>query len=378
MTTETSTANPSTTLLDGVDPAKLYEPFELSGVQLSNRFVLPPMTRKFSPSGVPGDNVADYYRRRATHFGLLITEGTYIDHPSSGSHPDVPRFYGEDALEGWRRVVDAVHAEGGKIFPQLWHLGVAREAGSEPNPSAPVLSPSGLTHTGAPVGTAATLGDIDAIIASFARAAADAKRVGFDGIELHGAHGYLLDQFFWSATNRRLDGYGGSLKARTRLSQEVVAAVRDAVGPDFPVVFRYSQWKGTDYTATLADTGAELEELLDPLVAAGIDAFHVSTRRYWLPAFEGDSRTLSGWTKAITGLPTITLGSVGVAAPFLGGENADTLSLAPLLELYERGEFDLIAVGRAALSEPAWPSKVREGNLDDIRFYEKGHESKLY
>ncbi|WP_028708072.1 NADH:flavin oxidoreductase [Propionicicella superfundia] len=370
-------ADPSS-LLDGADPAPLYTPFSLSGVELSNRFVMAPMTRYFSPGGVPGDDVAAYYARRAAHLGLIVTEGVYIDHPSAGTSDRVPRMHGEDALEGWRRTVAAVHGQGGRIFPQLWHVGARRSAGAPPHPDAPVTSPSGIAPDGSTVGEPATTADLDAIVASFARAAGDARRVGFDGVEIHGAHGYLLDQFLWSVTNRRSDVYGGSLRARARLAAEVVAAVRDAVGPGFPVVFRFSQWKSSDFGARLADTPAELGALLGVLVEAGASGFHVSTRRYWLPGFEGDRRTLAGWTKKLTGLPTIALGSVGVAAPYReDGTVASSLSIAPLLELFDRGEFDLVALGRAVLSEPEWPAKLRERRLREIRPYEKSHETEL-
>lgn len=372
-----SSSADAVTLLDGVDPTPLYTPFDLAGVELSNRFVMAPMTRSFSSGGIPGDDVVEYYRRRAAHLGLIITEGTYIDHPSAGTSTRVPRFYGEDSIAGWRRVVEAVHAEGGRIFPQLWHLGLSRREGAGPHPEAPVLSPSGVKPDGSAAGEPATAAEIDAVIASFARAAADAQRVGFDGIELHGAHGYLLDQFLWSATNRRSDRFGGSLAARTRVGAEVIAAVRDAVGSDFPIMFRYSQWKGGDFSARIADTPAELESVLTPLVDAGVSGFHVSTRRYWLPGFDGDDRTLAGWTKKLTGLPTIALGSVGVAAPFLESDASSPLSIAPLLELFERGEFDLVALGRAVLSEPEWTTKLRDGRVGEIRAYDKSHEAQL-
>jgi 2,4-dienoyl-CoA reductase-like NADH-dependent reductase (Old Yellow Enzyme family) len=367
-------------LLEGADPSPLYAPFSLGTAQLANRFVMAPMTRTFSAGGVPGGDVAAYYGRRAGHVGLIVTEGTYIDHPSAGSSDRVPRMYGEDALSGWARVVDAVHKRGGRIFPQLWHLGVARRETSPLFPGAPVLSPSGLALDGRPVGVAASSSDIDAIISSFARAARDAQRVGFDGVELHGAHGYLLDQFLWSRTNRRTDGYGGGPSSRARLGAEVIAAVRAAVGRDFPVVFRYSQWKGREFDARLAQTPLELEALLTPLADAGATGFHVSTRRYWLPGFDGDRRTLAGWTKKITGLPTVALGSVGVSVPFREDAAAEPspLGLAPLLELFERGEFDLVALGRAILSEPQWPTKLRANRLDDIRPYDKADEDTLY
>ena len=374
------TALPSTvTLLDGVDAAPLFTPFSLSGVELANRFVMAPMTRQSSPGGVPGEDVAGYYARRAAHLGLVVTEGTYVDHPSAGSSDRVPRFYGDDALAGWRRVVDAVHAAGGRIVPQLWHLGAGREAGAPPHPGAPVFSPSGLGPDGTVVGDEPTTAQIDELVASFARAAADARGAGFDGVELHGAHGYLLDQFFWPRTNHRADGYGGSLAGRARIAAEVIAAVRAAVGPDYPLIYRFSQWKAGFYDDRIAENPDELAALLTPLVDAGASALHVSTRRYWLPAFDGSPRTLAGWAKKLTGLPVITVGSVGVPTAFRGGHEGavPTLSLAPLVELFDRGEFDLVALGRVLLSEPAWVAKLREGRLADIRPYDVSDNSRL-
>ncbi len=367
------------TLLDGADPSPLFTPFHLGDLELRNRFVMAPMTRAHSPNGVPGEDVAAYYERRARHMGLLVTEGTYIDHPSAGTYDRVPRFYGDRSLDGWRRVVDRVHAVGGRIIPQLWHVGVTRSEGADPNPDASVLSPSGLDLNGDPKGVAAGKADLDAIVESFARAAADAKRIGFDGIELHGAHGYLLDEFLWDDTNRRKDGYGGTPAGRVRLSAEVVSAVRRAVGPDFPISYRFSQWKGAHFDARIAGTPIELDQLLSPLAAAGVSIFNVSTRRYWLPAFDGSDRTLAGWTKHITGRPVIAIGSVGVPTAFLaqGGDVAQTLSLRPLVELFERGEFDLVALGRSVLSDAAWVQKLRAGRPDGIRAYEKRHELEL-
>ncbi|MCK9899165.1 NADH:flavin oxidoreductase [Frankia sp. Cpl3] len=357
----------------------MFTPFRLGDVEVANRFVMAPMTRQFSPGGVPGEDVAAYYARRAAHLGLIVTEGTYVGHPSAGSSDRVPRFHGDDALEGWRRVVTAVHDVGGRIVPQLWHLGAVRDPGAPPYPEAPVVSPSGLRADGTVVGEAAIAADIDAIIAAFARAAADARRVGFDGVELHGAHGYLLDQFFWPQTNRRSDGYGGSLANRARLGAEVVAAVRAEVGPDLPVIYRFSQWKGGHYDARVAETPADLDALLTPLVDAGVTALHVSTRRYWLPAFDGSPRTLAGWTRHLTGLPTIALGSVGVPTAFRGDDEAaaPSLSLAPLLDLFDRGEFDLVGLGRALLSEPAWTTKLRDRRLTEIRPYTRADDTRL-
>jgi 2,4-dienoyl-CoA reductase-like NADH-dependent reductase (Old Yellow Enzyme family) len=372
------------TLLDGADVTPLFNPVSVAGLKLRNRLVMAPMTRQFSPDGIPGDDVAAYYARRAASLGLLITEGTYVDEGSGGSSR-VPRFFGGRPLAGWRKVADAVHAEGGAIFPQLWHTGATRKPGSGPFPGAPVISPSGLNASGAAVGEPATARQLEAVVAAYARAAAAAREAGFDGVELHGAHGYLLDQFHWPQTNRRSDSYGGDIRGRVRFSYEVVAAVREAVGPDFPVAFRFSQWKGGHYDARITEDPGELAAFLAPLADAGVSMFHVSTRRYWLPAFDGGGRTLAGWTRHLTGLPVTAVGSVGVAAPFLGvsddgkslAESQPSLTLAPLVDLLTRGEFDLVAVGRAVLADPDWGAKVAEGRLAQIRPYDKSADATL-
>ena len=229
-------------MLDDTDPSPLFKPVDIAGLHLRNRLVMAPMTRQFSPGGVPGEDVVAYYRRRASSLGLLITEGTYVDHPSAGTSDPVPRFYGADALAAWRKVADAVHAEGAAIFPQLWHIGAQRQPGTPPFPDAPVISPSGLNAAGHTVGEPASTQTLADITASFARAAADARAAGFDGVELHGAHGYLLDQFHWPATNRRDDDYGGDITGRVRFSAEVAAAVRAVLGPAFPVALPVWPW----------------------------------------------------------------------------------------------------------------------------------------
>ncbi len=372
------------TLLDGADVSPLFSPVSVAGLKLRNRLVMAPMTRQFSPDGIPGDDVAAYYGRRAASLGLLITEGTYVDESSGGS-TRVPRFFGERSLAGWRKVADAVHTEGGAIFPQLWHIGATRKPGSGPFPEAPVISPSGVNAAGVTVGEPATPRQLAATVTSYARAAAAAKEAGFDGVELHGAHGYLLDQFHWPQTNRRTDAYGGDMRDRVRFSYEVAAAVRAAVGPDFPVAFRFSQWKGGHYDARIAQDPGELAAFLAPLADAGVSMFHVSTRRYWLPAFGGSGRTLAGWTRHLTGLPVIAVGSVGVAAPFLGvsddgkspASHQFSLTLAPLVDLLTRGEFDLVALGRAVLADPYWGAKVADGRLAAIRPYDKSADASL-
>nr|WP_218889238.1 NADH:flavin oxidoreductase [Saccharopolyspora hordei] len=364
----------------------LSRPFELGSTTLPNRIVMAPMTRMFSPGGIPGDDVAVYYARRAAAgTGLIITEGTTVDHPSAGFSDDVPRFHGEEQLAGWARVVEAVHAQGGTIMPQLWHVGIQRPAGAPPVPEAPSTGPSGIALDGtAGAGETMSLADIDDVIRAFAEAAEAAERIGFDGVELHGAHGYLIDQFLWERTNRRTDAYGGDRVSRTKFAADVVAAVREKVSRDFPVVLRFSQWKADNYDARLADNPGELEEVLTPLAEAGVDAFHASGRRYWEPEFpEADpSLNIAGWAKKVTGKPVITVGSVGLNKVFepgsLNASSASVTSIDELLDRLEQDEFDLVAVGRALLADPEWAEKVLNDRLDELVPFSKAAAEKLH
>ncbi|MFD4970866.1 NADH:flavin oxidoreductase [Streptomyces sp. NPDC058424] len=353
----------------------LSRPVTLNGLTVPNRIVMAPMTRMFSPGGVPGEDVLSYYARRAAAgVGLIVTEGTYVGHDSAGQSDRVPRFHGEEQLAGWAKVAEAVHAAGATIVPQLWHIGMVRRPGQQPFPDAPAVGPSGLRIGESEVtGRAMTRTDLDDVIGAFAEAAAAAERIGFDGVELHGAHGYLLDQFLWTGTNRRTDAYGGDPVARTKFAAEIVAAVRESVSPGFPVLFRYSQWKQEAYDARLAETPEELEAILSPLAAAGVDVFHASTRRYWLPEFEGSDLNLAGWTKKLTGKQVISVGSVGLDGDFIKafqGEGAEVGSLDNLLDRLERDEFDLVAVGRALLQDPEWAAKVLGGRFEELKPYD--------
>jgi 2,4-dienoyl-CoA reductase-like NADH-dependent reductase (Old Yellow Enzyme family) len=212
--------------------------------------------------------------------------------------------------------------------------------------------------------------DIDAVIAAFAQGARDAQELGFDGVELHGAHGYLIDQFFWEGTNRRSDRYGGDLVSRTRFAVEIIQAVRKHVGPDFPLVLRWSQWKLHDFEAKLARTPQELERLLRPLADAGVDSFHCSTRRFWEPEFAGSDLNLAGWTKKLTAKPVITVGSVtlneDLMTSFGTTSTASVTGINNLLERLDREEFDLVAIGRSLIVNPTWPEIVRRGALNEL------------
>lgn len=346
----------------------LFTGTRLGSLKVPNRIVMAPMTRSRSPGYTPGDEVAAYYKRRAAGgVGLIITEGTTINHGAANGYPDVPAFH-DEALEGWKNVVNEVHAAGGLIFPQLWHVGSVRKPGTEPNPDLPGHSPSGFIKPGKKRCYEMNISDIDNVIEAFAQGAADAKSIGFDGVEFHGAHGYLIDQFFWEGVNQRTDKYGGSPENRTRFAAEIIAAARDKVGPDFPLMLRFSQWKLQDYDAQLATTPQQLEQFLAPLVEAGIDAFHASQRRYWEPEFEGSALNLAGWTKKLTGKSAITVGSVSLDSEFTNPNqlNANPTGIDNLIERFENNEFDMVAVGRALLADPTWAEKIKAEQYDQL------------
>ncbi|MCA6970875.1 NADH:flavin oxidoreductase [Pectobacterium carotovorum] len=355
----------------------LFSPFTLKGLTLPNRVVMAPMTRGMAENGIPGPAQAEYYRRRAEGgVGLILTEGTVVDRPASRNMPGIPLFHGEAALAGWEAVAKAVHAAGGRIGPQIWHTGSTHGRGWEPD--APVESPSGLVGPDEARGVVMTEEDIADTVAAFARAAADAKRLGFDTLELHGAHGYLIDQFFWPGTNKREDAFGGAtIRERSRFAADIIRAVRAAVGEDFPLILRVSQWKQQDYSARLASSPQEMTDWLAPLVEAGVDILHCSQRRFWDPEFPeidgAEGLNFAGWAKKLTGAATISVGSVGLTSDFFaafGGEGSGTAALDNLYARMEREEFDLIAVGRVLLSDAQWVQKVRSGQTDKLRGFD--------
>ncbi len=372
----------------------LFEPFGLKRVHLRNRFIMSSMTRCFSPGGVPGENVAQYYARRAAaDVGLIMTEGAGVDHPSAigksiMGEDNMPHLYGEAALAGWRNVVSAVHAAGGVIFPQLWHMGAFR-LDSDPG-LTPSFRPSGLwgpadgrqslpSEYVAAMQTPTepmTEKEIQDVIAAFARSARNAVDVGFDGVAIHGGHGYLIDSFLWEKTNLRTDDWGGDLGRRTRFAVEVVKAIRREVGAEIPISFRWSQWKQQDYDAELAHTPAELEQLLGPIADAGVDLFDTSTRRFDQAGFPGSDLTLAGWVKKITGKPCSAVGSAGLSKDLQSSFAGDTVALNNLdlvAERVEAGEFDLIAAARSLLVDPDWVRKIRaDGPLEPFSFEKFG------
>ncbi|MCZ4614331.1 12-oxophytodienoate reductase [Rhodococcus qingshengii] len=357
----------------------LFQPLRIRSLELSNRIVMSPMTRTYSIEGVPGRDVAEYYRRRAEGgTGLIVTEGVAIDHETAVDHANVPNLHTPAAQAGWRKVVDDVHAAGGKIVPQLWHVGPLWGAMTQMDPSLKPMRPSGewgplgvTSYSAAYVERAQasteamTEQDIQDVIDAYVRSAKHAVELGFDGIAIHGGHGYLLDSFFWEGTNQRDDAWGGDLERRTRFPAAVVVAIRAAIGPDLPIIYRFSQHKQQDFTAKIAETPEELGVILGALVDAGVDVLDASIRRFDVPAFEGSDLSLAGWAKKLTGAVTMAVGSVGIGKSL---RDSRIEGVAPVVDnipqLEERigsGEFDLIAIGRLHLADPALATTLRAG-----------------
>jgi 2,4-dienoyl-CoA reductase-like NADH-dependent reductase (Old Yellow Enzyme family) len=359
------------------DVAPLFRPFRIRGMELKNRIVMAPMTRSRSPGGFPNDqNVSYYARRAAADVGLILSEGTLTRRKGASGDANIPLFWGEQALAGWQQVIEAVHSAGGKMGPQIWHQGMSRKPGTGHFPDAPSDGPSGVTLLGKKVGDEPTEADVLDMVQAYADAAGDAKRLGFDCIELHGAHAYLIDEFFWDRTNQRTDRFGGSIEKRAEFAAETIRRCRAAVG-DLPILIRISQWKSVDYAAKIATTPEELDRWVSVLRDAGVDAIHCSQRRILEPEFphiDGPKGlNFAGWVKKLTGLPTISVGSVGLTSEFTGafrGEGSAAGKLDETIERLDRGEFDLVAVGRALLQDPEWVVKVKAGRYDELHDYD--------
>ncbi len=368
------------------DTAPLFEPIKIRGMDVPNRVVMAPMTRSFSPGGVPGQDVADYYARRAAaDVGLIITEGTTVARGGASGDPRIPNFHEDKALAGWQTVADAVHAAGGKIAPQIWHMGMMRKPGTGPDPDAPSDGPSGKTHKGKQVQPEPTESEVADMVMAYANAAGEAARLGFDSIELHGAHGYLIDEFFWNVMNTREDRFGGDLVGRATFAGDIIKECRKQVGEDIPIILRFSQWKQQDYNVRLAETPQELEAFLNVFAEAGVDVLHASQRRWWeaeFPKVDGENGlNLAGWCKKLTGLTSITVGSVGLSSDFIGafaGQGSKTRPIADVIERLDKGEFDMVAIGRALLQDPEWVSKIRHGRVEELTDYDAKALATLY
>ena len=216
----------------------LFDPIKIGDLELANRIVMAPLTRSRSKGLVPGGMAVEYYRQRASA-GLIISEGTQVA-PQGQGYLDTPGIHTHEQIAAWKRVTDAVHAEGGKIAVQLWHVGRISHVVFQPAGAAPLsatdkpakgktFTAEGFVDVSAP--RALTTEEIPGVIAQFVHAARCAMEAGFDAVEVHGANGYLLDQFMRDSINDRTDAYGGSIANRARLTIEVMTAIAEAIGP---------------------------------------------------------------------------------------------------------------------------------------------------
>lgn len=364
--------------------AALFRPIKVASCTVKNRVVMAPMTRNFAMNGVTSEDAIAYYRRRAAGgTGLILTEGVAVSAEGSPGL-NVPDLSSDASIDRWRAIVAGVHTEGGRIMVQLWHVGMLRGIQMEIDKSVRVVGPSGLfpriedgLERAPPLNTGVTMTqrDIDDTIADCVRFSRTAQDIGFDGVEIHGAHGYLWDQFFWSSSNVRTDRYGGNISSRARFAAETIAAMKQATGRDYPIGIRFSQWKlPALYDARFLRDPKDLEEFLIPLVNAGVDFFDCSTRRYWVPEFPGSNLNLAGWTKKITGVTSMTVGSVGLDGPIFA--EAITTTAGPATNLHqlsvalERDDYDLVGVGRALLANPDWANLIAQGALEKLKAFD--------
>jgi len=339
-----------------------------------------PMTRNQSPGGIPTQEVIAYYSRRAkAEVGLIITEGIEVSHKASSAYPNVPRLDSNAAKEAWKKVVEEIKNNNGAVIAQLWHCGGFRKLGMQPNPEVPGHTASGLVKPGKKVAHEMTLDDIKETIDAYASDAKICEEIGFDGVEIHGAHGYLIDNFFWSGTNIREDEYGGTIQNRSQFVSDIIKSVRENVSENFIVGLRFSQWKQHDFEAKLASNPEELKTILASPVESGLDYLHSSMRRFWESEFEGSNENLAYWTKKITKIPTIGVGSVGLDSDFIDmTAPATPTSIDKAIDDITNDKYDLIAVGRALLSDHEWVLKMKEGRVNDVIPYTKDALLNLY
>lgn len=357
--------------------AILFDEVQIGSLTLKNRVALAPMTRtSATEEGCATDEMARYYARFARGcYSLIITEGTYPDEAFSQGYHRQPGIANDLQMECWRRVVESVHRESGRIFLQVMHAGALSQGNRF---KAERIAPSAVRPVGEqldlygghgefPLPREMSRNDIQQVIRAFAEAAGRAREVGFDGVEIHGANGYVLDQFLTEYTNKRTDDYGGSTENRVRLHVQVLEAVRRAVGTDYPVGIRVSQGKVNDYHHKWAGGTEDARIIFESIAKARPDFIHITEYDATRPAFDG-GKTLTALAKDYAKVPVIANGQLG--AP----EKAEAL--------IRNGEADVITLGKSALANPDWPKRVLEGErIEEFDFsllqpqaYIKEHE----
>ena len=349
----------------------LFQPLRLGAVTLRHRVVMAPLTRMraLRPGDVPHALNATYYGQRASRGGLIITEATDVSAQARG-YPGAPGIYSDEQVRGWREVVDAVHARGGLIFVQLWHTGRISHSSMQPGGAVPV-APSAVPAPGGhfdadgrpvPFETPRALeeGEISGVVEQFRAAALRAREAGFDGVEVHSANGYLLDQFLQDGTNTRTDRYGGPVENRVRLTLEVVDAVAETVGAD-RVGVRLSPW-GRFNGMSDGDPGALFDHLTGELGRRGLAYLHVVEPR---ADQNSDANALDANAPDAASRFKRRFGGPLIAA---GGFTRESAAAA-----IAGGDVDAVAFGRLFIANPDLPERFRLGaplnRYDRATFY---------
>lgn len=336
------------------------------GSDLPNRLAVAPMTRVSArPDGSPTQEMADYYAQFATGgFGLVITEGIYTDSLFSQGYLNQPGLVTPEHTTGWHAVTEGVHQAGARTVAQLMHAGALsqgnRYAAATAGPSAVAPRGEKMPEYGGsgpwPVPQEMTRKDIDDAVEGFVAAACNAHEAGFDGVEVHAANGYLLDQFLTDYTNQRTDGYGGQVANRIRLTVETVAAIRRRVPDDFWVGVRLSQTKINDFTYRWPGGAGDAEQIFSALASAGADYLHVASEgRDWVETARLDNgETITALARKVTDLPVVANGSMH--------------HLEQASDVIEHGHADLLSLGRSALANPDLPRRL--ANKEPLRAFD--------
>lgn len=345
---------------------RLLEPVEVGSWRLRNRIVMAPMTRCFADdqTGIVGDDVVEYYRKRAADgVGLIITEGIIISHKGKGTF-NLPGLYTSEQIRGWEKVTEAVHKEGGTIIAQLWHVG--RLTHHKITGGFPPLAPSqiravGHVHRfGEPFDTPKemTFGDIQDAIQQYAEAARNAMLAGFDGVEVHGAHGYLIDQFNSDISNKRKDRYGGDLAQRLTFMKEVLNTVIHEVGSERTMI-RFSALKDDKANYMWNDPDEAIKIFTDAFKEVGVKWLHPSTNHFdHVIENENTLHQLvrKHWKSIIVGVGDLDPASANQAI--------------------KEGTIDLAAFGRPMLANPDFVKKVQTNK--ELEVYDRNkHLSQL-
>ncbi len=334
----------------------ILTPYSLGALELPNRTVVAPMTRiSADAEGVPTAQMADHYASFARGgFSLIVTEGTHPDLTFSQGYRDQPGIVTPEQVAGWRKVTDVVHADGGRIILQIMHAGSLvqdnryTDVTVAPSAVLPAGEMAARYYGDGPfrMPREMTREEIATAIEDFGTAAANAMEAGFDGVEIHGANGYLPVQFLTPETNTRTDEYGGSLENRLRFHREIMAAVVRGVDGRGLAGMRLSQSRSNDFTYKWHGGAEEARTIFTAMKDEGADFLHISTHQGLGEEF-GTGRTLAGLAREATGLPVIACGKLEVP------ENAE--------EILATGEADLIAMARGAIGDPSWPNKLARG-----------------